>query len=79
MRAKQFAYLACVGALAWAAALAAAEPFPFTEVAKASGLDFVHFNGMTGEHYAPEAVYVGRAGANAGISHFILIVLKLII
>jgi hypothetical protein len=33
----------------------------FTEVAKASGLDFVHFNGMSGELYYPEIMAPGVA------------------
>lgn len=33
----------------------------FTEAAQASGLDFVHFNGMSGEFYFPEIVGAGGA------------------
>jgi hypothetical protein len=33
----------------------------FTDVAAASGLDFVHFNGMSGEHYYPEIMAPGVA------------------
>jgi hypothetical protein len=33
----------------------------FTDVASASGLDFVHFNGMSGEHYYPEIMAPGVA------------------
>jgi hypothetical protein len=33
----------------------------FTDVATASGLDFVHFNGMSGEHYYPEIMAPGVA------------------
>ena len=34
---------------------------PFREMAGATGLDFVHFNGMSGEHYMPEMVGPGAA------------------
>jgi len=34
---------------------------PFLEVARPSGLDFVHFNGMSGEHYYCEMVGAGAA------------------
>jgi len=33
----------------------------FTDRAKAAGLDFVHFNGMSGEHYYPEILGSGVA------------------
>jgi hypothetical protein len=33
----------------------------FTDVAKSSGLDFVHFNGMSGEYYYPEMIGQGCA------------------
>lgn len=33
----------------------------FTDVARESGLDFMHFNGMSGEHYYPEVVGPGAA------------------
>ncbi len=33
----------------------------FTDVAAKSGLDFVHFNGMSGQHYYPEVVGPGAA------------------
>jgi hypothetical protein len=33
----------------------------FTDIAAASGLDFVHFNGMSGEHYYPEIMAPGVA------------------
>ncbi len=49
--------------LAWGSATArGAEPAPFTEVAAGSGLDFVHFNGMSGELYFSEV-----AGAGIGV------------
>ena len=34
---------------------------PFTEIAAASGLDFVHWNGMSGQFYFPEVVGSGGA------------------
>ncbi len=34
---------------------------PFAEIAKASGLDFVHWNGMSGQFYFPEVVGSGGA------------------
>jgi hypothetical protein len=47
------------------AAGAAPQPPPpgewFTDEAKASGLDFVHFNGMTGKFYQPEIMAPGVA------------------
>ena len=49
-------------ALAWIATADQAEPFLFTEVAAESGLDFVHFNGMSGELYFAEV-----AGAGVGV------------
>ena len=54
--------LAC--AFVAAGASMAAEPWtrpPFEERAAASGLEFVHFNGMSGEHYFPEMT--GQGGA----------------
>jgi len=33
----------------------------FTDEAAAVGLDFVHFNGMSGEHFYPEVVSPGAA------------------
>ena len=33
----------------------------FTDIAAASGLDFVHFNGMSGQHYYPEIMAPGVA------------------
>ncbi|MCH7664592.1 MAG: CRTAC1 family protein [Acidobacteria bacterium] len=39
---------------------ASAEP-PFAEVSEAAGLEFVHFNGMSGEFYFPENVGAGVA------------------
>ena len=33
----------------------------FTECAKESGIDFVHFNGMSGSHYYPEVMGSGVA------------------
>ena len=33
----------------------------FTDQAEASGLDFVHFNGMTGRFYQPEIMAPGAA------------------
>ena len=39
----------------------AAEGPPFRDVAVEVGLDFVHFNGMTGEHYFPEMLGPGVA------------------
>ena len=39
----------------------ASEPEWFTERAEASGLDFVHFNGMSGEFYYPEIMAPGVA------------------
>ncbi len=54
--------LCLLGALAWSAVAAhAAEP-PFSEVAAGAGLDFVHFNGMSGELYFAE-----MAGAGIGV------------
>ncbi len=55
-----------VTALGWAAALAAplpaAEPVAiFTDAAAETGLDFVHWNGMSGELYFPEMT--GQGGA----------------
>ncbi|HUO82904.1 MAG TPA: CRTAC1 family protein [Gammaproteobacteria bacterium] len=44
-----------------AAATAGADPPIFTEEAAASGLDFVHFNGMSGELYFPEMMGAGVA------------------
>ncbi len=44
------------------AAAGGAEPVPFDEVAAASGLDFMHFNGMSGELYFSEV-----AGAGIGV------------
>ncbi len=45
-----------------AALLAAApDPEPFTDVAAETGLDFVHFNGMSGELYFPEIMGAGAA------------------
>ena len=41
-------------------ALAAAEA-PFLDVTEATGLDFVHFNGMGGEYYFPEIMGSGGA------------------
>ena len=35
--------------------------FPFTEVAKASGIDFVHYNGAAGRHYYVETMSPGVA------------------
>src|SRR6516165_136251 len=40
---------------------AAAQPEWFTDRAQASGLDFVHFNGMSGEFYYPEIMAPGVA------------------
>ena len=40
---------------------AAAAAEPFVEVGKASGIDFVHFNGMSGEMYFVEVVGSGAA------------------
>jgi hypothetical protein len=43
---------------------AAAQPAPidwFTDAAHASGLDFIHFNGMSGEFYYPEIMAPGVA------------------
>ncbi len=37
------------------------EPPLFTDIAKTSGLDFIHFNGMSGEFYFPEMT--GQGGA----------------
>src|SRR5437870_10372913 len=39
----------------------ASEPEWFSERAEASGLDFVHFNGMSGEFYYPEIMAPGVA------------------
>ncbi len=44
-----------------AGTVAAAEPPLFTDVAAETGLDFVHFNGMSGEYYFPEMT--GQGGA----------------
>ncbi|MEM9596263.1 MAG: FG-GAP-like repeat-containing protein, partial [Acidobacteriota bacterium] len=61
------------GALGAAEAIpkAAAEPPPahgretlFADGTEASGLDFVHFNGMTGEHYYAEMMGAGAALAD---------------
>jgi len=43
------------------AAVAAAEQPPFVEVAGQAGLDFVHFNGMTGKDYFSEMMGAGVA------------------
>ncbi|MCP3963184.1 MAG: VCBS repeat-containing protein, partial [bacterium] len=40
---------------------AVAEPPIFTDVAAETGLDFVHFNGMSGEYYFPEMTGQGAA------------------
>jgi hypothetical protein len=45
-----------------AALLAAAPPAPFTEEAASRGIDFVHFNGMSGELY-----FVENMGSGAGL------------
>ena len=45
-----------------AALLAAATPAPFTEEAASRGIDFVHFNGMSGELY-----FVENMGSGAGL------------
>ena len=37
------------------------EPPLFTDIAKTSGLDFIHFNGMSGEHYFHEMMGGGAA------------------
>jgi hypothetical protein len=34
---------------------------PFVDLARASGIDFVHFNGMSGEYYYCEPVGAGAA------------------
>ncbi len=68
LRQRALALAAC--ALAWASAGSASagsaspsvETAPFTEIAAASGLDFVHFNGMSGELYFAEA-----AGSGVGL------------
>jgi hypothetical protein len=39
----------------------AGEPAWFTDAAASAGLDFVHFNGMTGEFYYPEVIAPGVA------------------
>jgi hypothetical protein len=39
----------------------AADPGWFTDIAQASGLDVVHFNGMSGEYYYPEIMAPGLA------------------
>ena len=45
------------------AGTAAAQADWFSEVAEASGLDFVHFNGMSGEFYYPEIMPPGVGAA----------------
>jgi hypothetical protein len=42
------------------AVMAGSEPF-FTDVTRESGLDFIHFNGMSGEFYLPEIMGPGAA------------------
>ncbi len=48
--------------LAWGNAAGGADSAPFSEIAADSGLDFVHFNGMSGELYFAE-----MAGAGIGV------------
>ena len=62
LRPRAHAVFVAVCALAVTAAASHAEPVPFVEVAAASGLDFVHFNGMSGELYFSEA-----AGSGVGL------------
>lgn len=45
---------------AWGSVRAGFEPF-FTNVTRASGFDFTHFNGMSGEFYLPEIMGPGVA------------------
>src|ERR1700686_4838064 len=49
------------GGAANASAPAAAGVDWFTDVAQASGLDFTHFNGMSGQFYYPEIMAPGVA------------------
>jgi len=52
----------CLLGFAWCAcAPAAADPAPFAEIAAETGLDFVHFNGMTGKEYFSEMMGAGVA------------------
>jgi len=51
--------LVLVACIAWSAA--AENGDPFVEVAAEVGLDFVHFNGMSGRLYYPEVVGAGGA------------------
>ncbi|MDX1502999.1 MAG: hypothetical protein R3325_11620, partial [Thermoanaerobaculia bacterium] len=55
------AALCLLAPLSGAAAPLPAETPPFTEEAAATGLDFVHFNGMSGEYYYVEIVGPGAA------------------
>ena len=62
---RSFLWLAalCLSVSAWlGTAEAGADPAPFSEVAATAGLDFVHFNGMSGELY-----FIEMVGAGAGI------------
>ena len=47
------------GPALFASATAAAEQAPFVEIAGQAGLDFVHFNGMTGKEYFAEMMGAG--------------------
>ncbi len=47
--------------LAFLGRAALAQPDPFVDVTKETGLDFVHFNGMAGRFYYPEVVGSGGA------------------
>lgn len=49
------------GPALFASATAAAEQAPFVEIAGQAGLDFVHFNGMTGKEYFAEMMGAGVA------------------
>ncbi len=52
----------CLLGFAWCACTpAAADPAPFVEIAAETGLDFVHFNGMTGKEYFSEMMGAGVA------------------
>lgn len=52
--------LCCICSLCVPALLAGSEPF-FIDVTHESGLDFTHFNGMSGEFYLPEIMGPGAA------------------
>ena len=64
MRRLRLLFAICLAAPALAAAAEAGAPAAgpiFVDAAAASGLDFVHFNGMSGQFYFPEMT--GQGGA----------------